>query len=128
MPRQKGESISDARENLNIFGEWFWFAVDYLGVNMIEVARRTGIHKGTISNMCKSSDGPSKGSVTKIVAALEAIAQEKQIIWSFTSEVYHAAGFSTPSETQQSENSLRAMKDYSILIARRRLKQNKVCP
>lgn len=130
MPRGKGEAISERRDNLNVFGVWLWFSMDHLGITMGEVARRTNIHKGTISNMTKVDKGVDRGSVMKIVSVLEAVATEKHLVWStaFSTALYHAAGFATEQEIGQSENTLKIIQEFANVTIYRRLKQNKVCP
>ncbi len=127
MPRGKGVPIGAQRGNLNLLGGWIWWAIDYTHITLGLLALRTGINKGTISNMLKVDGKYSLEAVAKVVMALEAIAEEKGIAWSstFSDEIYHGAGFSSEQEREKSEKSLKVIQEYAKSVASGCLKQNK---
>jgi transcriptional regulator with XRE-family HTH domain len=114
--REKGDvskKKSSPRSNLTLFGEWFYFAIDYLNVSRDEIVERTGLNESSLSRATRDykearTMKPSRVTIEKILGAFRAIADEKQMPWGkpLDMRIMHAAGYATDEDIQASREAL----------------------
>lgn len=104
---------SSPYSNLTLFGEWFYFIIDYLHVSREEIAERAGLDESSISRATRDykqarTMKPSRATVEKILGAFRDIADEKQMLWGKILEqrILHAAGYATEEDMQASKEAL----------------------
>lgn len=84
MPRKRGERISKRKEHLTDFGELLQQLCEYLGCTDADIARVSGlsqavISRGTRVSKEKTPRDPTRDTVTRIYAALEQFAHDKEL-------------------------------------------------
>jgi transcriptional regulator with XRE-family HTH domain len=117
---EKGASSkrkSSPRADLTLFGQWFYFILEYLNITREEIAERTGLNLSSISRATRDRKEsgtitPTRETVERILAAFRTIAKEKQMPWGkpLDLRIMHAAGYATDEEMQASKESLDIMR------------------
>lgn len=119
MPEKEASSKrkSSPRANLTLFGQWFYFVLEYLNTTREEIAGRTGITLSSISRATRDyktagTIAPTRASVEKILSAFEAIAKEKDVPWGepLSKRIMHAAGYATDEEIATSREILNILR------------------
>jgi hypothetical protein len=121
MP-EKGDYVkktSSPRDNLTLFGDWFYFVIDYLNVTIDDIAEQTGYKEGSLSKATRHSTTtrttrPSRAMVKKILSAFHTIASKKEMMWGrpLDMRIMHAAGYATDEDIQASKESLDIMRSH----------------
>lgn len=79
MPRPRGSPVGKERDDLTLFGRFFYSLCDALQTSQYVVAKRSGVSQANISRYTSGDKHPQKRSVVQMWQAFEEIAAERHI-------------------------------------------------
>lgn len=113
MPRERGEAISKARENLTDFGKLFYEICDYLGTTAAEVAVLSELSEALISKNTRFTEEahtypPTRKTIVRIYGTFEVIAMERNLLLTYeVKEAFFNADPAMQGTVDQSEKARR---------------------
>lgn len=81
MPEKSKKPRHSPRSNLTPYGRWLYDLLDYLGVDLSDVAERAGMPISTLAKGARNSRIPRRETIEQLERTLQDIAREKGYYW-----------------------------------------------
>lgn len=120
MPEKSKKPRHSPRSNLTPYGRWLYDLLDYLGVELPEVAQRSGIPISTLSKGARNERIPRRETIEQLERTLQDIAREKGYPWpasELEQPLYNAASHATTGQIRKADQ---ARRDIIAEMVRRR--------
>lgn len=120
MSEKSKKPRQSPRSNLTPYGRWLYDLCDYLGVDLSDVAERSGIPISTLSKGARNNRIPRRETIERLEVTLQDIAREKGYPWpasDIEQPLYNSASHATAGQIRKADQ---ARRDIISEMVRRR--------
>lgn len=110
MPEKSKKPRHSPRSNLTPYGRWLYDLCDYLGVDLSDVAERSGMPISTLSKGARNERIPRRETIEQLERTLQDIAREKGYPWTASEleqPLYNSAGHATQGQIRKADQARR---------------------